>query len=97
VLARTDVNAALSNFGKLAASVHGELTPDGAKLDTIAPDSLFAKAGLRAGDVIASVDGQPLRSLDDAASLYARAGGVKSLTLAVIRAGKPLTLRVTIQ
>jgi PDZ domain len=97
ILARADVNVALSNFGKLAASVHGELTPDGAKLDAIAPDSLFAKAGLRAGDVIASVDGQPLRSLDDAASLYARASAMKSLTLAVIRAGKPLTLRVTIQ
>jgi membrane-associated protease RseP (regulator of RpoE activity) len=97
VLARADVNAALSNFGKLAASVKGELTPDGAKLDTIAPDSLFAKVGLRAGDVIATVDGQPLHSLDDAASLYARAATVKTLTLAVIRAGKPLTLRVTIQ
>ena len=97
ILARTDVSAALANFGKLAASIHGSFTPDGARLDAVAPDSLFAKAGLRTGDVIASVDGQPLHSLDDAASLYARAPGVKSLTLAVIRAGKPLSLRVVIQ
>ena len=96
-LARTDVSAALSNFGKLAASVHGEFIADGARLDSVAPDSLFAKAGLHAGDVISTVDGQPLRSLDDAATLYARAPGMKSVTLAVIRAGKPLTLRVAIQ
>ncbi len=97
ILARADVVAALANFGKLATSVHGSFTADGARLDAVAPDSLFAKAGLRTGDVIASVDGQPLRSLDDAAGLYARARGVKSLTLAVIRAGKPLSLRVVIQ
>jgi membrane-associated protease RseP (regulator of RpoE activity) len=96
-LARADVNAALSNFSKLAGSIHGSFTADGARLDSIAPDSLFAKIGLRAGDVIASVNGQPLRSLDDAASLYARAPGVKALTLSVVRAGRPLSLRVVIQ
>jgi hypothetical protein len=47
--------------------------------------------------VIATVDGQPMRTLDDAATLYARAPGMKSVTLAVIRAGKPLTLRLAIQ
>ncbi|HEY1816737.1 MAG TPA: PDZ domain-containing protein [Kofleriaceae bacterium] len=97
MLARADVNAALSNFAKLAGSVHGSFTADGARLDSIATDSLFAKIGLRAGDVIASVDGQPLRSLDDAATLYARAPGMKAVTLAVVRAGKPLSLRVVIQ
>jgi membrane-associated protease RseP (regulator of RpoE activity) len=89
-LARADVNASLANFGKLAGSIHGSFTADGARLDAIAPDSLFAKAGLRNGDVIAAVDGLPLTSL------YARAAGVKMLTLSVIRAARPLTLRVVI-
>jgi PDZ domain-containing protein len=95
-LTRADVNASLANFGKLAGSVHGSFTADGARLDAIAPDSLFAKAGLHNGDVITAVDGKPLKSLDAAASLYARAAGVKMLTLSVIRAAKPLTLRVVI-
>ena len=95
-LTRADVNASLANFGKLAGSIHGAFTADGARLDAIAPDSLFAKAGLHNGDVITAVDGQPLKSLDAAASLYARAAGVKVLTLSVIRAAKPLTLRVVI-
>jgi membrane-associated protease RseP (regulator of RpoE activity) len=95
-LTRADVNASLANFGKLAGSIHGAFTADGARLDAIAPDSLFAKAGLHNGDVITAVDGQPLKSLDAAASLYARAAGVKTLTLSVIRAAKPLTLRVVI-
>lgn len=95
-LTRADVNASLANFSKLAGSIHGSFTADGARLDAIAPDSLFAKAGLHNGDVISAVDGQPLKSLDAAASLYARAAGVKTLTLSVIRAAKPLTLRVVI-
>jgi S1-C subfamily serine protease len=96
-LTRAEVATALANFGKLAASVQGSFTANGARLDAVSPDSLFAQVGLRAGDVVASVDGQPLRSLDDAASLYARAGAMKTVTLAVVRGGVPMTLRVVIQ
>ena len=97
VLPRPEVAAALSNFGKLASSVRGSFTPAGVRLDNIAPGSLFAKAGLRAGDLITAVDNQPLHSIDDAADLYARAAGARSLTIQLTRAGKPLTLHILIQ
>ncbi|HEY6040418.1 MAG TPA: PDZ domain-containing protein, partial [Kofleriaceae bacterium] len=78
-------------------AVRGSFGAEGAHLDAIAPDSLFAKAGLQAGDTITAVNNKPLRSLDDAATLYARAGTMKSATIQVTRAGKPISLRLAIQ
>jgi hypothetical protein len=97
VLARADVNAAIGNFAALAGSIRGSFTPTGAKLDSVAAGSLFAKAGLRAGDTIVAVDNHPLRSIDDAADVYARSGSAKLVTMQILRAGKPVTLRVAIQ
>jgi membrane-associated protease RseP (regulator of RpoE activity) len=96
-LLRTEVNAALADFGALASSFDATFTPAGLRLDAVTAGSLFAKAGLRKGDVIATVDGQPLRSIDDAADLYARAGTLQHATVQLLRAGKPLALRVVIR
>ena len=57
---------------------------------------MFAKAGLRNGDVITAVDGQPVKSIDDAADLYIRAGSAKSAKVQLVRGGKPMTLRLAI-
>ena len=97
VIARTDVDAALADFGKLAGSFRATFTAEGLRFDAITDGTLLAQAGLKKGDVVTAVDNQPLRSLDDAANLYARAGSVKSTTIQLVRAGKPLTLKVAIQ
>jgi hypothetical protein len=97
MISKADVAAALSNFGALAGSMRGSFTPAGAKIDVVGPDSLLARAGLRPGDVITSINNQPLRSLDDAANLYARAGSMKVATIVFQRAGKPMMLRLAIQ
>ena len=97
MISKADVAAALSNFGALAGSMRGSFTPAGAKIDAVGPDSLLAKAGLRPGDVITSINNQPLRSLDDAANLYARAGSMKVATIVFQRAGRPMMLRLAIQ
>ena len=97
VLARADVSAALGNFTTLSSSIRGGFTAGGLRIDSVAAGSVFAKAGLRAGDVVASVDGHALRSLDDAAELYARAPAARAMTASVLRGGKPVTLRVSIQ
>jgi S1-C subfamily serine protease len=97
VLARADVAAALSNFAALSKAIQGAFTADGLRVDAVTAGSLFAKAGLVAGDVVTSVDGKPLRSLDDAADVYARASKARSMTAQVVRDGKPVALRVAIQ
>jgi hypothetical protein len=47
--------------------------------------------------VIASVDGVRLRSLDDAANVYARASTANAMTAQIVRGGKPMTLHVAIR
>jgi len=96
-LARGEVDAALADFGRLTASFHGSFSPSGVVLDAVRDGTLFQRAGLRAGDVIASVDGVRLRSLDDAANVYARASTAKALTAQIVRGGKPMTLHVAIR
>jgi type II secretory pathway component PulC len=96
-LSRTEVNTALGDFGLLTASVRGAFTPEGARIDTVAQGSVFAKAGLKNGDLITAVDGKPLKSIDDAADLYIRAGSARTAKVALLRDGKPMTLRLAIQ
>lgn len=97
VLRRAAVESALTNFAQLASSVRATLTPDGVRVDWLAPESLFAHMGLAAHDLIVSVDGRPLRTLDDAATLYARAATTRNVTIQAVRGDKPITLRVAIE
>jgi membrane-associated protease RseP (regulator of RpoE activity) len=96
-LARADVDAALSDFGATAVTFDAKFVADGLRIDSIAPGTILAKAGLHKGDTITAVDGKPLRSFDDAADLYARMQAAKAATISVQRAGKPVTLKVTIR
>ena len=97
VLTRAEVNAALADFAKLATAVHGSFSASGLVIDGVSDGTIFQHAGLRAGDVITAVDGARLRSLDDAADLYARASTSKALTAQLLRGGRPMTLRLSIQ
>lgn len=51
----------------LAASF-GLNAPDGALVSSVLPDSAAAKAGLKAGDVITGIDGEPVRVAGDVSS-----------------------------
>jgi S1-C subfamily serine protease len=97
VLTRAELDTALGDFGRLAASFRASFTPAGAQLHTVAPDSILGRLGLRAGDTISAIDGKPLRTLDDAADLYARAPALRAATIELVRADQPLTLRVEIR
>ena len=57
------------------------------------PDMPGAKAGLRVGDAIVSIDGTALHSLTSMV-LYLRQNGTKPIALAILRDGKPMTLVV---
>ncbi len=96
-LTRPELAAALGDFTKLTAGIRASFGPTGVRVDSVVAGSLFARAGLRAGDVITAVDGQPLRTLDDAADLYARAASARNLTISMQRSGKPASLHVTIK
>lgn len=97
VIARRDLDAALADFGTLTRSLRGTFQPNGAKLEHISTGSVFAKAGLREGDVVMAVDGRPVRSIDDAAELYVRAQTTRATNVQILRAGRAITLKVQIR
>ncbi len=96
-IARGDLDRALADFAALSAGIRARFSTSGVIVDSVGDGTIFQRAGLRAGDVITTVDGQRLHTLDDAANLYARASATKAMTAQILRAGRPATLRVVIQ
>ncbi len=96
-LTRAELSHALADFEGLSSGLRAAFTPVGVRVESVVAHSLFARAGLRAGDVITGVDGQPLRTLDDAAELYVRASSARNIWISVVRGGKPASLHVTIK
>ncbi len=66
----------------------------GALVSTVQPDSPAAKAGVRQGDVIRSIDGKTVDQFRDVPRLVASAGPNKTAKLGVWRDGKDTTLDV---
>jgi hypothetical protein len=94
---RGELDSALADFARLTAGVRGSFSASGVVIDGVGDGTIFQRAGLRAGDVVTSVDGVRLRTLDDAAGLYARAATARAITAQILRAGKPVTLHVVIR
>jgi len=95
-LRRAELDAALADFSGLSRDLDAHLGPDGATLVRVAPGSLAHRIGLRNGDRVVAVDGHPLRSLDDAAALYARLAGASRVEAEVVRGAERLALRVQV-
>jgi regulator of sigma E protease len=64
------------------------------KVALVAADMPGAKAGLKAGDEIVSMDGTRLHSLPSMI-LYLQQNGSRPVTLSILRNGKPMTITVT--
>jgi general secretion pathway protein C len=61
----------------------------GFQVQQIQAGSLYEKLGLRAGDVIKSVNGTPVNSAEDAIRLYQQIPNVDAVQIEVMRGGKP--------
>lgn len=82
--------------GKLAEPLRAQLkvpADRGVMLDAVDPDGPATAAGLRAGDILLTLDSQPLAAEAD---LPARLAALRSKTarLAILRGGKPLAITV---
>jgi general secretion pathway protein C len=54
----------------------------------IQPGSLYEKLGMRAGDVIMSVNGQPINTAEDAIRLYQQMSSIDAVQMEITRGGK---------
>lgn len=76
-------------------SVDGDATYQGAEITQVMPESPASAAGLRRGDVITRIDGEPLTSVGELRSYVLSRGIGHSLTVEVSRDGLPVELPVT--
>ena len=101
-ISRSDLNAALQgknannstglNLGKLGAASGG-----GLQVTEAANGSMAEKLGLQAGDVLRQVNGQYVSSTTDLVRLYQQLQQVPQIQLELVRSGKPIQLRYTVQ
>ncbi|WP_421164912.1 Do family serine endopeptidase [Aeromonas dhakensis] len=79
------------------AKTFGYNKKDGAFVNQVMPDSAAAKAGIKPGDIIVSIDGKPIRSFGELRAKIATMGADKQVALGLIRDGKEQTVKVTLK
>lgn len=71
--------------------------PNGLALSNIKPTSIFRRMGLRNGDVLKGVDGQDIRSVDDALRLYDSLKSTDAVSVQLERRGTDRTINYNIR
>jgi general secretion pathway protein C len=62
--------------------------PDGLSVSNIQPNSIFRRMGLRNGDILVGVDGQNIKSVDDALKLYDNLKTSDNVSVQIKRRGR---------
>ncbi|MBI4954686.1 MAG: Do family serine endopeptidase [Myxococcales bacterium] len=70
--------------------------PHGAVVNEVLTGSAAAKAGIREGDVIVSVEGEPIKRAEDLPRNVARHAPGSQIRLELLRQGKPLAVTATL-
>jgi general secretion pathway protein C len=102
-LRRNMINDAMKDVSKLMTEIKisphlGEDgQPSGLAVSDIKPNSIFRRMGLRNGDVLKSVDGQEIRTVDDALKLYESMKSADSLAVQIERRGRDRTIEYHIR
>jgi 2-alkenal reductase len=79
-----------------AAQDLGVMVGEGVQVERVENDSPVAQAGLRVGDVIVSIDGNPVDANTSLLNLMLRFRVGQTVELDIVRDGQPDTLRVTL-
>ena len=98
---RTDIESAMENLDQLFTQIRAvPYTKDGKmsglKLLSVKGDSLFAKLGLKRGDVLEKINGKEL-DVQQGMALFNSLKSENKINLELIRRGKPQTLEYDVQ
>ena len=101
-LKRSQMDDAVKNVNQLMQQVRilphfQNGNPDGLSFTNIKPNSIFAKMGLRNGDIIMGVDDQQIETVDDALNLYQRLKSSDQIRLQIKRQGRQKTIEYDIE
>ncbi len=96
-IARSQIDNAIQNINDLMRQVkirphflNGK--PDGLFISNIQQDSIFAKLGLRNGDILTGVNGKNIQSVDDALKLYQDLKSSSDVAVQIKRKGRVLSI-----
>jgi len=99
---KTDIDNAFKNMGKMLAQAR--IRPyfsagksDGFIISSIKSGSIFQKMGMQNGDIIQSVDNQPIKSPDEMLKLYNSLKSGSAISLNIKRRGKEQNLEYIFQ
>ncbi len=101
-LRRSMINDAIQDVSKLMTEVQirphmEEGAAAGLALSNIKPNSIFRRMGLRNGDILKSVDGQEIRSVDDALKLYENLKSASDVNVRIQRRGRDRNINYNIR
>lgn len=99
---RSMINDAINDVTKLMTEVKiqphiKDGQPDGLAISNIKPNSIFRRMGLRNGDILKKVEGQDIRTVDDALRLYDSMKSADSVSVAIERRGSLRNIDYTIR
>ncbi len=99
---RGRVEEALADVGNLMRQIRlrpyfEDGNPEGVLLSGVRRDSIFEDMGLQSGDVIKGVNGNPIRSVDDAMELYQGLRSERDIQVQIQRDGSIQTISYRIQ
>jgi general secretion pathway protein C len=93
VVKRTEVDESLKNVHQLLSQVRirphfTDGVADGLAVSNIKPGSLFARMGLRNGDIVQGLNGRNIQTPDDVMEVYQRLKSGSRITVQVMRDGE---------
>lgn len=99
---RKEIEGVLSNLNTVATqarivpSFHNGKA-NGFKLFSIRPGSLYSKIGIQNGDIVQKINGYEINSPDKALEIYSKLKDAQSISVDLVRRGKPSTLSYQIR
>ncbi len=87
----------ISNLNDVMAKQFNAPDTSGALVQNVSPGGPAEKAGLKAGDVIRKLNGQTVENNDQLTAMITNINPGTTITLDILRDGKPMTLRVTLE
>jgi len=99
---RADIQESLSNINQLLTQVRirpyfKDGKAEGLIVSHLQPGSMFTTLGLQNGDIIQMIDGNPIRTPDDAIALYEHLKSGSSISIEVTRRGRQEILNYNIR
>jgi serine protease Do len=93
---RGRIGVGVQELTRSLAESFGLTNPDGALVSSVEPGGPAERAGVQIGDVIVRFDGKPVPGSTALPRIVAERRPGANVTMTVMRAGKPLELRVTV-